>query len=158
MRKQGRTKKPPRSKSIKEVFEKRIYCSFRYNASTKKRKFKLSLTQVLNLIYQNCFYCDSPPSNKMRRIGRKCEGYILYYSGLDRKNNDKGYTKDNVVPCCQRCNAIKSNLFTFEEMVALAVFLRDQLPQLTRPLLDREIEAQRATTLRQKIRTARKSS
>ena len=155
MRKPGRTKKPPRSRSIKEVFEKRVFHSFKSNATGKKHTFKLSLEQVLNLVYQNCFYCNSPPQNKMSVKHKRYMGYILYYTGLDRKDNSKGYTLSNVVPCCARCNSIKSNLFTFEEMVALADFLKNQLPHLTRPLEAQEIEAQRATILRQKIKTRR---
>jgi hypothetical protein len=36
-------------------------------------------------------------------------------SGLDRKDSYKGYTVDNVVICCARCNWSKSNRFTYEE-------------------------------------------
>jgi hypothetical protein len=28
-------------------------------------------------------------------------------TGLDRKDNDKGYLQDNVVPCCYDCNTKK---------------------------------------------------
>jgi hypothetical protein len=38
---------------------------------------------------------------------------------LDRKDNAVGYTKDNCVVCCSRCNRAKSNHFTYEEFVAL---------------------------------------
>jgi len=156
MRKQGRTKNPTPQKPIREIFENRFYSHVKNTAFRKGLKFTLTLPEVILLMYQNCFYCDAKPSNKMRLPNRKrYKNFTLVYSGLDRKDNLKGYTLSNVVPCCLRCNRIKSNLFTFEEMVALAVFLRDQLPQLTRPLLDQEIEAQRATTLRQKIKTAR---
>lgn len=36
--------------------------------------------------------------------------------GADRIDNDKGHTKDNVVPCCKICNKVKNNIFTIEEM------------------------------------------
>lgn len=31
-------------------------------------------------------------------------------SGYDRIDNDKGYTKDNISPCCFRCNIMKMNI------------------------------------------------
>jgi len=31
---------------------------------------------------------------------------------VDRKNNFKGYQKDNMVKCCMICNAAKRNLIT----------------------------------------------
>jgi len=44
-------------------------------------------------------------------------------SALDRKNNDLGYILDNIAPCCGRCNRIKSNYFTYEEMMELKPLL-----------------------------------
>lgn len=37
--------------------------------------------------------------------------------------NDKGYILDNVVPCCHRCNSIKSNYFTYEDIIKLSPLL-----------------------------------
>lgn len=50
-----------------------------------------------------CFYC----SGDLPETG----------GGLDRKDNRKGYTKENVVPCCHSCNNLKSDKLSFEEMV-----------------------------------------
>jgi len=36
--------------------------------------------------------------------------------GLDRKDNSLGYTSENSVPCCTRCNTMKGALLTYEEM------------------------------------------
>ena len=36
--------------------------------------------------------------------------------GMDRIDNNKGHTTDNVVPCCQICNKVKNNIFTVDEM------------------------------------------
>ena len=39
----------------------------------------------------NCSYCD----NKINELG------------IDRIDNKMGYTLNNVVPCCSRCNFMK---------------------------------------------------
>lgn len=36
------------------------------------------------------------------------EKYTVPCSGLDRVDNDKGYTVENSVACCTRCNTMKS--------------------------------------------------
>jgi hypothetical protein len=36
-------------------------------------------------------------------------------TGLDRMDNSRGYEDDNTVPCCEECNAAKSDFFTYEE-------------------------------------------
>jgi hypothetical protein len=38
---------------------------------------------------------------------------------LDRLDYRRGYTPDNVVPCCTECNVIKGAMFTPEEMLRL---------------------------------------
>ena len=32
------------------------------------------------------------------------------YNGIDRKDNNLGYTPKNVVPCCSVCNFAKKNM------------------------------------------------
>jgi len=69
---------------------------------SNKRNLTFSLTkqQFRKLTKQNCTYCGKSPSNV-----NKGEYYGYYvYSGLDRIDNEKGYTLDNVVPCCKVCN------------------------------------------------------
>ena len=39
---------------------------------------------------------------------------IYIYNGIDRIDNNKGYTIDNIVPCCHICNQAKSS-FTLQE-------------------------------------------
>jgi hypothetical protein len=55
---------------------------------------------------KKCFYCGSEPLRFFKK-GRS-EGF--YYNGLDRVNNNLGYVKSNIVPCCFSCNASKMNL------------------------------------------------
>jgi hypothetical protein len=39
---------------------------------------------------------------------------------LDRIDNNKTYLKDNVVPCCKRCNVAKNNM-TQTEFISLCI-------------------------------------
>ena len=61
----------------------------------------LEFTKILE-----CHYCGST----LKRNPYKCSGYYL-----DRKDNNLGYSVTNCVTCCPRCNAAKSDHFTYEE-------------------------------------------
>lgn len=40
--------------------------------------------------------------------------------GLDRVDNKKGHTENNVVPCCHRCNVTRGNNFSVEEFLVIS--------------------------------------
>jgi hypothetical protein len=80
------------------------------NSSAKKRgiEFSLSYDELCQLISNNCHYCGSEPSNLL-----KFEKYTtpdFAYNGIDRVDNNKGYTIDNCVTCCHLCNWMKKDL------------------------------------------------
>jgi hypothetical protein len=68
---------------------------------------------------QSCYYCAAHVSIDPPRHAPGYRGYQL-----DRKDNSIGYTKDNCVTCCWRCNQIKGNRFTYEEFMLLAPMLK----------------------------------
>ena len=45
--------------------------------------------------------------------------------GCDRIDNSKGHTKDNVVPCCKRCNLIRNQFFTHEGFKQIVHFCQE---------------------------------
>lgn len=101
-----------------------------YISSAKKRsiEFKLTREEFKKLVVQNCHYCGIPPSlakttspQRMTKMGIKYSSF--YYNGLDRINNKKGYTLDNVLPCCRRDNVLRMNQFTVEETKVMVVAL-----------------------------------
>lgn len=73
-------------------------------SQAKERGIQFSLTkeEYFSLIKNNCDYCNGILPNKG--------------TGLDRINNNLGYTLLNVVPCCTSCNSIKGIYLTYEEM------------------------------------------
>ena len=69
---------------------------YRYEYSARKRRyiFDLSKEQFSELINSPCHYC----------------GYSDGKVGVDRKDNDEGYTVKNSVSCCKNCNFLKGTL------------------------------------------------
>jgi len=69
--------------------------------------FELNFDGFFSLTQQNCHYCGIAPSKYYKSRNAK-KGF--YFNGIDRINNDLGYTKNNSVCCCKDCNYAKSNL------------------------------------------------
>jgi hypothetical protein len=93
-----------------------VYRDYVRSASRRGLAFYLSLDEFHRLAQKPCAYCGKPPSNLSAR------GYI--YNGLDRVKNARGYELKNVVPCCNFCNRLKSNLLTAEELKIVLVALK----------------------------------
>jgi hypothetical protein len=66
--------------------------------------FDLTEEQFIALAQQSCYYCGTEPTQVMR--GQDYHGTFTY-NGIDRLNNDVGYTVENCVPCCKWCNYAK---------------------------------------------------
>jgi 5-methylcytosine-specific restriction endonuclease McrA len=66
---------------------------------------------------RKCSYCgiDSAGLQKLGAVNVRTKR--PYESiGVDRLDNSKPYTLDNIVPCCGACNAIKGSILTDAEM------------------------------------------
>jgi hypothetical protein len=67
-----------------------------YGAKKRGIEWKLSWLEAEYLMLQPCWYCGQKEENKL--------------NGIDRFDNNKYYTDDNVVPCCGTCNFMKGKL------------------------------------------------
>jgi hypothetical protein len=85
----------------------RIYSEYKRRSKTKNVIFSISKKKFLEIITKNCFYCGSEPSN-MQKNNYNTGDFI--YNGIDRIDNNKGYTNDNVAPCCWKCNQAKHKM------------------------------------------------
>ena len=79
------------------------------NAKIRNLEWALADEEVKDLIQRPCYYCGGAPVLKVPTMQKRYNGYFLA-NGLDRLDNQKGYVKENVVPCCKFCNAAKSTL------------------------------------------------
>lgn len=88
--------------------------SVRYSTAKAKAKrrglgWSLPKRTYFELLLQVCHYCNGPlPETSV---------------GLDRVRNSIGYRLDNVVPCCTKCNVIKGEHLTYEQMLEIKRYL-----------------------------------
>jgi len=69
-----------------------ILGKYKSNAKVRNLKFKLTLKELIKFIYSPCHYCGELPNPT---------------NGIDRKDNNIGYLKENCLPCCKGCNRLK---------------------------------------------------
>ena len=81
------------------------YSTLKNSAKCRKLEFCISIEELDSVTRSPCVYCGVVISEVSET------GY-----GLDRKDSSRGYTLDNVVPCCYTCNRIKMDILTYEEM------------------------------------------
>lgn len=84
------------------------YLRMQSNAKIRNLAWDFNLDTWLEIVTQTCFYCGAKPKPYMPNGQRSRYGLFLC-NGLDRIDNNKGYTADNVVPCCGTCNGMKSD-------------------------------------------------
>ena len=64
-----------------------------YKGAAKHRKleFAITLEQFMQFWQSKCYYCND----------------TIERAGLDRIDNERGYTLDNIISCCAICNRMK---------------------------------------------------
>ncbi len=97
-----------------------IYNTLRGNARNRGLECSLSYEEYVELTsIAECFYCGSPLRWIRHSMGKNGQAF-----NLDRKDNSRGYHRDNVIPCCTNCNKAKSSKLTHEEMIAVGKIRR----------------------------------
>lgn len=66
--------------------------TYKCNAKIQNRIWALTKEEAIKLLHSSCAYCGQLPDP----VG-----------GIDRIDNNKGYTRDNTLPCCSFCNRAK---------------------------------------------------
>lgn len=97
---------------------KRIYNLLVCN-NKNRVECNLTFEEFLEFVpIKECHYC-------CKSVQWKPHG-IQYSYNLDRKDNNKGYLKENCVVCCKRCNYSKGDRYTYEEWYEMNKCFRDK--------------------------------
>lgn len=89
-----------------------LFKGYADGAKSRNLDFQLTLEEAKLLFKSDCFYCKSPPSQIYK--GRAVDSSTNYiYNGIDRFDNNLGYTTNNCVACCKTCNYAK-RIMSFE--------------------------------------------
>lgn len=104
-----------------------LLSQYKYEARVRDLCWELTDEEFYHLVASNCIYCGNQPKQKLIQF---------VYTGIDRKDNTLGYTKDNCVPSCGLCNWWKRDL-TFEKFVTHV----QQIAQHQRNLLTAKVGA-----------------
>ena len=89
---------------------KRLYGTYKKRAKKGGLAWELDLDAARALFTSKCAYCGKPPSRTIRGTWALHERNNFYYNGLDRVDNSRGYTSNNVVAACRPCNQAKHTL------------------------------------------------
>lgn len=76
-------------------------------AKSRQLAWRLSSKKVQALALKDCHYCGQSPESRRMHWRSYC---VVPVNGLDRLDNTRGYTPENTVPCCKRCNRMKLDL------------------------------------------------
>jgi hypothetical protein len=104
-----------------------IYACVKEGCKNNGRGHKLSITKEEFIAWHNsqekiCSYC--------KRTHEECQLDILNRKvnrlTIDRIDNSRGYEKGNLALACYRCNAIKNNYFTPDEMLKIGRIIHDK--------------------------------
>ena len=102
----------------------RYFTNIQWHANKRGYEFRLTKEQVKQITKNNCYYCGKSPEKLYFAPG--CNGPYIG-NGLDRVDNELGYTLNNVVACCEACNRAKLQR-SKDEFIAWAHRIADHHP------------------------------
>jgi 5-methylcytosine-specific restriction endonuclease McrA len=77
-----------------------------------------------NIQPKECIYCKRPESEAIQDKKGKYKRLTI-----DRKDNNKGYELNNIALCCYRCNNIKGDWLSYEEMLIIGIQINNLIKQ-----------------------------
>lgn len=113
------------------VAARQAWSKHRQNAKERDLITEIDFDLFYKISKMSCHYCGSlPKSGYWENSSYRKEWNKPFISnGLDRFDNSKGYIKDNVIPCCIRCNRAKNDM-SIEEWKEKIIAWHDWLQKL----------------------------
>lgn len=93
--------------------KKALYTRYLWQIKNKIPENNATLDEFIKVAQGNCVYCGKGPDKYARNSNSQSK---FLYTGVDRKDSNKGYNHDNIVSCCTECNRVKNNVLSYEEM------------------------------------------
>lgn len=95
----------------------------------KKRNIELMMTQKEFCDWyavqdRCCFYCKRHEDDVVKE--KDIIQVMAHRLTIDRCDNNVGYSTGNIVLCCSRCNTVKGNYFTKQEMLLIGNIIREK--------------------------------
>lgn len=94
-----------------ESCARQLYNNYKNRAKKRYYEWEIDFETFKNITKRDCFYCGEKPLQV--QYGFELNG-VYVYNGIDRIDNDEGYTIENIVACCGDCNRIKTSKSTDE--------------------------------------------
>jgi 5-methylcytosine-specific restriction endonuclease McrA len=104
----------------------KLYRTYKWGSEKRRLPFTLTCDEFIALTQRDCSYCGSPPSSSMSTRRNRTPETYFWYNGVDRQDNSKGYTPDNSVPCCGKCNFAKGSQSVEDFVAHIRKILRHQ--------------------------------
>ncbi len=86
-----------------------IWAAYFWRAKKKGFVWEFTEEQFNALLRLPCHYCGDAPTEANGSSVVTVKDVRYFYNGVDRINNEPIYSVETVVPCCARCNQMKSN-------------------------------------------------
>ena len=91
--------------------KRRKYKEYQVGAVKRNLSFNLTFDQFLDITSKKCVYCGEEPHIYPGDI-QYMQSYFEPWkrNGIDRIDSSKGYSLDNCVSCCEKCNYAKHEM------------------------------------------------
>lgn len=87
-----------------------VKSSYISGAKSRNLEFSLSDEQFDKLIFSDCYFCGSKPKEYQSDLRLNKTNLPFKRNGIDRLDSLQGYTVNNTVSCCDKCNLMKMSL------------------------------------------------
>jgi len=99
------------SKPYGEAAKHTCYKGYVDRSKRKGIAFDFTKEEFLELTQKQCYYCGRKPRTTIKtETGKRKRNGSFTYNGLDRIDSNRGYSKNNVLTCCEICNKAKRNM------------------------------------------------